>query len=259
MNKIVFFRFYEELNDFLPIEKRKVRFEHNFIDRASVKDMIESLGVPHIEIDMILVNGNSVNFNYIVEDRDDISVYPVFESLDISNIQHLRNKPLREPKFIADVHLGALARHIRMLGFDILYRNNFSDEEIILTSVKENRAILTKDRELLKNHKITHGYWIRNKETEEQVKEVINRFNLKNDIKEFLRCLECNNLLEPAAKEKFEERIPPKVKQLHNEFWYCKYCDKIYWRGTHFEKMSAFIKKLKDDLHLKTILSVMAI
>ena len=117
MIKKVTFRFYEELNDFLPEEKRKVRFAHQFIDRASVKDMIESLGVPHIEIDLILANGKSVEFSYIVEDKDDISVYPVFESMDITDVQHLRSKPLRDPKFIADVHLGSLVKYMRMLGF----------------------------------------------------------------------------------------------------------------------------------------------
>lgn len=248
MTKIVTFRFYEELNDFLPEEKRKVSFQHSFTGRSSIKDMIESLGVPHTEIDMILVNGNSVDFSYIVEGGDSISVYPVFESIDISNAQHLRNKPLREPKFIADVHLGSLVKYMRMLGFDVLYRNNFSNKEIIDISLKDNRTILTKNRGLLKNNKITHCYWVRNEGTEEQVKEIISRFDLKDNISEFLRCLECNNILVPAEKDKIEERIPPKVKQWHNEFWYCTQCDKIYWKGTHYEKMAKFIVRLRNDL-----------
>jgi hypothetical protein len=246
--KRAFLRFYEELNDFLPPDKRKVRFEHDFIDRASVKDMIESLGVPHTEIDMILVNGNSVDFSYVINDEDDISVYPVFESFDISNIQHLRSKPLREPKFIADVHIGSLARYLRMLGFNVLYKNDFSNQEIIDLSLTEKRAILTKDRKLLKNSKVTHGYWIRNEEPEEQVKEVIIRFNLKDDVKEFLRCLECNNILEPVEKEKVENRIPPKVKKWQNEFWYCRNCDKVFWKGSHYKEMRKFIERIKDDL-----------
>ncbi len=106
--KKVFIRFYEELNDFLPKEKQKKRFTHYFIDRTSVKDLIESLGIPHTEVDLILVNGKSVSFKYIIKNGDDISVYPVFESLDISDVQHLRAKPLRKPKFICDVHLGNL-------------------------------------------------------------------------------------------------------------------------------------------------------
>ncbi len=248
MIKKAFFRFYEELNDFLPEEKRKVRFTYEFIDRTSVKDMIESLGVPHSEIDMVLVNGGSVDFNYIVLNEDEISVYPVFESLDISNVQHLRYKPLREPKFIADVHLGSLARYLRMLGFDVFYKNNLSDEEIIETALQERRAILTKDRDLLKNNRITHGYWIRNDSIEGQLKEVIERFDLKENINEFMRCLECNSILIPVEKHKIEDRLPPKVKEWQDQFWYCENCDKIYWRGTHYEKMIKFIEHLRNDL-----------
>ena len=248
MIKKASFRFYEELNDFLPAEKKKIRFEHKFIDRTSVKDMIESMGVPHTEIDMILVNGKSVDFSYLVKNGDDISVYPVFESIDITPLQHLREKPLREPKFIADVHLGSLAKYLRMLGFDVLYKSSFSNEVIIKMSLTENRTILTQSRELLKNNRITHGYWIRNDEVEDQVKDVILRFDLKNNIREFSRCLECNNILEPIEKEKIGERIPPKVKQWQNEFWYCKHCDMIYWKGTHYKKMFEFVRKIRDNL-----------
>ena len=248
MIKKAFFRFYEELNDFLPEEKRKVRFEHQFVDRTSVKDMIESLGVPHSEIDMILVNGDSVDFNYFVQNDDEISVYPVFESLDISGVQHLRKVPLRDPKFIADVHLGSLAKYLRMFGFDVLYENESSDDEIIETSLSEKRAILTKDRELLKNNRITHGYWIRSSSVEEQVKEVIERFDLKENIREFLRCLECNAVLTPVEKDKIEDRLPPKVNEWQNEFWYCASCDKIYWKGTHYEKMLKFVGHLRNEL-----------
>ncbi len=167
-----YLRFYEELNDFLPEERKKKRFTHHFIDRTSVKDLIESLGVPHTEVDLILVNGKSVNFKYLINDGDDISVYPVFESFDITEVQHLRPKPLRKPKFVADVHLGRLTRYLRMMGFDVSYKNNFDDDEIVRISLKEKRAILTKDRGILKRRDVTHGFWIRSTKVEEQVKEV---------------------------------------------------------------------------------------
>ena len=242
--KTAFFRFYEELNDFLSKEKRKTRFEHNFVDRTSIKDMIESLGVPHTEIDLILVNGNSVNFAYLVNDKDDISVYPVFESLDISNIQHLRAKPLRNKKFVLDVHLGTLAKYLRMMGFDTIYKNDYNDEEIIEISSNERRTILTRDRGILKRNVVTHGYWIRDQNPELQLKEVVERFNLKNQIREFERCLECNAKLEKADREKIIERLPLKVRQRQNNFWYCKNCDNIYWRGSHFEKMKEIINRV---------------
>ncbi len=245
--KTAYFRFYEELNDFLPKEKRKTRFEHKFIDRASVKDMIESLGVPHTEVDLILVNGTSANFSYIVNDSDVISVYPVFESFDISDVQHLRAKPLRNPKFILDVHLGTLARYLRMIGFNTKYRNDYSDDEIVEISLKDKRTILTRDKGILKRSNVTHGYWIRNENPESQLNEVVNRFNLKKQIKEFERCLECNTKLEKIDKEKVIDKLPLKVKMRQNEFWYCKTCDKVYWQGTHFEKMGKIIGRLFQE------------
>ena len=244
--KKVYFRFYEELNDFLPEEKRKIRFVLNYIDRASVKDVIESLGAPHTEIDLILVNGDSVRFDYLINDGDDISVYPVFESLDITNVQHLRPKPLRNPKFVADVHLGRLARYLRMMGFDVLYKNDFDDNEIVRLSLSERRAILTRDRGILKRNEVTHGYWIRSIKVKEQVIEVIKRFDLKNNIKEFSRCINCNSALESIPKSKIIAELPPKVSKSQESFSRCPACKKNYWKGTHHQKMLSFIQSVKD-------------
>ena len=245
MLKKIILRFYEELNDFLPSTKRKKRFEHNFIDRKSVKDLIESLGVPHTEVDLILVNGKSVGFDYLVNDCDDISVYPEFESLDITNLQKLRPKPLRKPKFILDVHLGTLARYMRMIGLDTLYKNEFTDEEIVGISLKERRAILTKDRGILKRSEVTRGYWIRSSKTIEQLKEVLLRFDLKDQIKEFSRCLLCNSILKKIAKGKILACLPQKVKEQQNSFYICTTCDKIFWKGSHFQRMREIIAKLQ--------------
>jgi uncharacterized protein with PIN domain len=242
----IYLRFYEELNDFLPEEKKKKRFVHHFIDRTSVKDLIESLGVPHTEVDLILANDKSVNFKYLINDGDDISVYPVFESLDISNVQHLRPKPLRNPKFVADVHLGRLTRYLRMMGFDVYYKNDLSDEEIVKISLKERRAILTRDIGILKRTEVTHAYFIRTDKVEKQTEEVIIRFDLQNEIKEFSRCLECNELLKSIKKETIVKQLPPKVSQTHNEFYQCPSCKKIYWKGTHYQRMLSFIQSLKN-------------
>lgn len=241
------FRFYEELNDFLPNSKRKIRFENEFIGRTSIKDLIESIGVPHTEIDLILVNGKSIGFDYLVKDNDYISVYPVFESLDISALQHLRPKPLRENKFVLDVHLGTLARYLRMLGFDSVYKNDFADKEIVKISLKENRTILTKDKGILKRSEVTHGHFIHNKDPKKQILEVVNRFDLKNQIIEFSRCLNCNSKIEKIEKEKVIDQIPPKVKEWQNEFWICSNCNKIYWKGTHYENMMILIHKINEE------------
>lgn len=243
--KTVTLRFYEELNDFLPFHRKKKRFTHTFIDRTSVKDLIESLGISHTEVDLILVNGKSVNFKYLVKDGDEIAVYPEFESLDISNLQKLRPKPLRKPKFVLDVHLGSLAKYMRLLGFDSLYNNNYSDEELVKISLTEKRAILTKDRGILKRAEVTHGYWIRSAKVFDQIREVIQRFNLKNLINEFSRCLVCNSMLKKISKEIIINRLPKKVSEWQNEFYYCKQCDKIFWKGSHHAKMRGIIERIK--------------
>ncbi len=244
--KSVRFRFYEELNDFLPEQKRKVCFEHHFIDRTSVKDVIESIGIPHTEVDLILINGKSVGFDYLINNGDEISIYPVFESLDITEVQHLRTKPLRNPKFIADVHLGKLSRYLRMLGIDVIYHNNSRDNQIVIISIDEHRTILTRDLGILKRKDVSHGYFVRNTNVKKQIFEVIKRFDLKNEVKEFTRCIECNELLADVAKGTIVNQLPPKVAASKNEFSVCHFCNKIYWKGTHYQRMLSFIKTVKQ-------------
>lgn len=241
----IYIRFYEELNDFLPVDKRKIRFQHSFIGRVSIKDLIESFGIPHTEIDLILVNNESVGFNYIVNDKDDISVYPQFESFDIKQVQHLRPQPLREPKFVLDVQLGSLSKYMRMFGFDTIYKSRYSKIEIISFSINEVRTILTKDKELLKRNEVSHGYWIRNTKVTDQLKEVIERFQLNNLIHPLSRCMICNSVLREIEKEKIIEHLQENTRKLFNEFYICPTCSRIYWKGSHYKNMTEIIKGIK--------------
>ncbi len=245
--KNITIRFYEELNVFLKPVNRKVRFDYSFWGTPSVKDIIESLGVPHTEVDLILVNNKSVNFDYLVYNGEDIAVYPVFESFDIRNIQHLRPLPLRETKFILDVHLGKLAKLLRFCGFDTYYKNTLTDDEIITISINEKRTILTRDVGILKNSKVDRGYFIRNTKAENQLLEVIKRFDLKNSLNPFSRCSICNSLLIPVEKKTIIAELPPKVVEYYNEFCKCEQCNKIYWRGSHFQKLNSVIKRAKEE------------
>jgi len=235
------FRFYEELNDFLPPKRRKTSFAFFFKGSSTVKNAIEEMGVPHVEVDLILVNGNPVDFSYKLRKEDRVSVYPVFESLDISNVQRSRKKPLREPRFILDVHLGKLAKYIRMCGFDALFEMNMNDRDIVSISVSEHRIILTRDRELLKVKLVTHGYWIRSAKPEEQLREVIHRFDLKTLLKPFTRCIECNGMLDDVPKDEIIHMLLPKTRDFYTDFKRCTGCGKIYWEGSHYEKMKNFI------------------
>ena len=238
------FRFYEELNDFLPEHRKKSSFSFGFTGHPSVKDSIESLGVPHTEVDLILVNGESVSFSYRLEAEDTISVFPVFESFDISGIARLRERPLRDPRFILDVHLGKLARFLRMLGFDSLYRNDYDDPEIAEIAGREGRIVLTRDRGLLKRKIITRGYCVRSRNAAEQVKETVKRFQLRDMVDLFRRCISCNGVIEPADKADVLDLLPPRTREYYDRFYRCRACGKIYWQGSHYIKMRGFIENL---------------
>lgn len=241
------FRFYEELNDFIPEYRKKERFEYTFNDNPAVKDTIEAIGVPHTEVDLILVNGISVDFTHQIGHGDDVAVYPVFESLDISPVVRLRPKPLREPRFILDCHLGTLARNLRLLGFDSLYRNDFHDEEIIRISDFEKRIILTRDIGILKHGNVTRGYWIRNISPDDQTREVLYRFDLLSGIHAFTRCSHCNGTITSVKKEDIVELLEPRTGQYYDQFFRCKDCNHIYWKGSHYDKLQEKIKRWKNS------------
>jgi len=235
------FRFYEELNDFLPPGRRKVTFVHAWKGTASVKDIVESLGVPHTEVDLILANGESVDFAYRPKDGDRISVYPMFESFDISPAQRLRPRPLREPRFVLDGHLGRLARYLRMLGFDTLWSNDADDEKLAHISQQQTRTLLTRDQGLLKRKDVTRGYWVRSTAPREQLREVLERFDLYRAATPFTRCMACNGLLRSATLEEVKERLPPRTALYYHEFWQCERCAKVYWEGPHVRRMETLL------------------
>jgi uncharacterized protein with PIN domain len=247
MNRAIF-RFYGELNDFLPPTHRQRDIIYSFQNAPAVKDAIEALGVPHTEVDLIIANGQSVGFGYRVSDGDRIAVYPVFESLDISPIVQLREKPLRRIAFVADVHLGKLARLLRLLGFDTVHSNAYHDSELVAIAAREGRIVLTRDRGLLKHNAVTHGYWLRSTEPIEQAREVVRRFNLETLIDPFRRCLVCNGLLVPVEKQRILEQLPPKVAAEHEEYFLCSSCHRPYWRGTHYPKLEAQIAAIMRDV-----------
>lgn len=246
---LAWFRFYEELNEFLSSDKRKKLFAYSFKGNPSVKDAIEALGIPHVEVDLILVNSLSVNFSNKLRDGDLVSVYPVFESLDITPLIHLREKPLRDTRFVLDVHLGKLAKYLRLYGFDTFYRTDLNDREIINLSLSEKRIILTHDIGLLKNNRVTHGYWIRSQFLEEQLKEVLKRLDLVNQIMPFTRCMECNELLTEVPKGDILDRLLPHTRELYDKFRKCPGCNRIYWEGSHYEKMRKYIDNVIKNVN----------
>ena len=237
-------RFYEELNDFLSYERRSREYIVKSNDSRSVKDLIESQGVPHTEIDLILVNSESVGFDYKIQAGDRISVYPCFESLDITTVSRLDRLPLRSPRFIADVNLGKLSRHLRLLGLDCQYDNRIDDVKITIVSQGEKRIVLTRDRALLKRKSISHGIFIHSQEAIVQAREVIRRINLENYIAPFTRCLRCNGLLIRVGKSCVHDLVPTEIVDSLHTFYRCQLCCNVYWKGSHWDRLNDIIKKI---------------
>jgi len=242
------FRFYEELNDFLPPGRRKASFVHVFHGSPAVRDVIQAIGVPHSAVDLLLVDGRSVGFEHRLQGGERVAVYPVFERLDISPLLHLRPKPLRQTRFILDVHLGRLARHLRMLGFDCAWRRECSDVEIIDQALLENRIILTRDIGILKQKRVTHGYWLRNTRPAGQLAEVVEALDLQGQARPFTRCMECNSLIRPIAPEDLVGRIDPDILGRFEAFWECAACSRVYWQGSHWWRM---LRLVQGILHRK--------
>lgn len=237
-------RFYEELNDFLSPEKRRIDFIMEFPSRRSVKDLVESLGVPHTEIDVILANGESVDFTYIVSDNDRISVYPVFESLDVTHLSRLRDVPLRDTRFVLDVHLGKLAKYLRMMGFDCDYSIDRNDDELARICTDEKRILLTRDRNLLKRGNITRALCIHSTVSEQQAAEVIARLDLAGSIRAFSRCMNCNGPVIELDPADIPFDAPEGVKKWCNEYYRCGNCLRLYWKGSHADRMSERIERI---------------
>jgi uncharacterized protein with PIN domain len=238
------FRFYAELKDHLPAGQQLGVVEKPFFLPASVKDMIEAIGVPHTEVDLILVNGESADLTRLIQDGDRVAVYPVFESIDITPVLRVRPQPLRETKFVLDVHLGKLAGYLRMLGFDALYSNRVSDLELVRMSCAEKRILLTRDRGVLKHSAVTHGYWLRETDSRRQAAEIVQRFDLGRSLRPFTRCMVCNALLQAVAKEEVRGRVPPGVWEGRDEFRKCPGCGRVYWNGSHYRRMQRWIEEL---------------
>jgi len=276
------FRFYEELNDFLAPHRRKRAIVYRFRGSPSVKDAIEAQGVPHAEVDLIIVarregetdadrdrepgsraegsrlapspdrvaspeRSRSVGFDYRLRPGDRVAVYPVFESLDITPITRLQDRPLRRTRFILDVHLGKLARLLRLLGFDTAYDNRWDDRAIVRRAQAEHRVILTRDRRLLMIGSVTHGYWIRSDDPEEQARAVLRRFDLRGQTRLFTRCPVCNGSVAPVAKAEIEELLEPKTRLYYQEFRRCAECGRIYWAGSHHGEIRRRMERILAD------------
>ncbi len=241
------FRFYGNLNDFLPRVRRGVAFAHSFGARAAVKDVIESFGVPHPEIDLLIAGNSSIDFAYHLQGGDRIAAYPLFRGLDIAAISRVRPPALGEVRFVLDTHLGRLAAYLRLAGFDCLYANDWDDEHLAQISASDRRILLTRDAGLLKRSIVVYGYWMRETNPRRQLAEISTRLDLVSRAHPFRRCLRCNALIEPVPKAIVLDRLPPRTRRHYDQFYRCAGCGRVYWKGAHYEEMRAVLKVVSSE------------
>jgi len=243
----VWFRFYGELNDFMRPERRARRFAHRLRAPASVKDTIEALGAPHPEVDVIVVNGQAVDFGYLVRDGDRVAVYPRFRSMDLGDVARV-GEPEPDPiQFVLDIHLQKLASLLRLAGFDAEVRDE--DAEIARSGGREARVVLTRDLALLKRNEVRWGYWVRSTDPPRQFLELVRWFDLAGRAEPFSRCLCCNRPLRAVAKEEVVDRLPPRTRAAFNDFHLCDGCGRIYWRGSHYQRLQRVLQDAMGGPH----------
>jgi uncharacterized protein len=234
-------RVYGSLNDFLPAARRQSALVCTFESSPSVKDLVEALGIPHPEIDLLIVDGGPVDFGYRLRDGDRVAVYPLIRAFDLGDIARLRPPPQTEPRFVADVHLGRLTAYLRLAGFDTTYRNDWSDDEIVAISASEDRVLLTRDVGVLKHRIVKRGYFLRETQPGRQLVEVLRAFELVTRATPFTRCLRCNSRLRVVPKDRVQDLLQPRTCEYYFEFSRCPTCARIYWQGSHYSRMSLFI------------------
>lgn len=238
------FEFRGNLNDFLVHAHRNRRFECACAEAATVKHMIEALGVPHTEVGATTVNDSPASLHYLLQDRDQVTVHPHAAPLRCPDTSLLQAAP---PLFLADAHLGGLARLLRMAGFDTLYDNALHDDEIARIALEEARIILTRDRELLKRRAVSSGCYIRSLQPAEQMREMMARFDLAHCAQPFTLCLHCNQPLAPVDKAAVLDLLPPSVQKCQTAFSRCACCERVYWKGSHWQRMHAMLHALLSE------------
>lgn len=235
-------RFHGDLNIFLGSKAVGALIERRLAEKTSIKDVIESCGVPHPEVDLILVGDQAVGFDHTLGTDANVEVFPVENHGTVHADKRLQTIVIS--RFVADGHLGGLTRNLRLLGFDITYSQNADDRRLLELMVREKRALLTRDRRLLMHAIVQHAYYPRSQNADEQTIEVVRRFDLSTLIAPLTRCLRCNAVLEEAAKADIIDKLEPLTKIYYDQFRRCSRCNQIYWSGSHLPKLQKRIEEI---------------
>lgn len=217
----------------------------------SVKDVVESLGVPHPEVGLLLLDGVPVGFDHRVGGPTDdgrdrrLAVFPPWRTLPLPAGVTPTPAPGDPTRFVLDVHLGALTRRLRWLGMDCWYRRDADDAELARVAVDQQRILLTRDRGLLRRGIVVHGYLPRADDPDAQTLEVVERYGLVRHLDPGSRCVHCNARLEPVSLDEVAEVVPPRSRAAFDEFARCGGCGRVFWPGSHHDALSDLLARVR--------------
>lgn len=203
----------------------------------SVKDAVEALGVPHVEIGRVSVDGRPAGLEETLRGGERVGVHPPTRA-------QLRQVGSR---FVCDVHLGVLARRLRLLGFDTWYRTHADDDELARVAAVQQRVLLSRDRGLLKRRAVVNGYCPRSDAPDEQLAEVVRRYGLAGRLAPLTRCARCNGPLTDIDKAVVVDQLPPATRREHDHFARCTECGQVYWPGTHVPRIVTLLADAVAD------------
>lgn len=213
---------------------------------ASIKDVVESFGLPHTEVGRLQVDDVEIDFNHLIARPCRIDIWPVTIPWSVLEPSVLRPEPLPQIHFLVDANVSKLARLLRMAGFDATTNLHLEDDELAVYAKKERRILLSKDRGLLMRRNVVFGRIIRAIEPLAQFKEIINLLALHSQMHPFSRCLLCNCPLKPVAKKQINHLLEPLTRRYYNDFSQCPDCEKLYWPGSHVLKMLPLLTMGQD-------------
>lgn len=203
--------------------------------RRSVKDLLESHGLPHVEVGALQVDGRPTTLGALVRPGTRLDVHPPHAGPPGATVWPTPPEPRR---FVLDVHLGTLARRLRAAGFDTWWSNDADDPELAERSVTERRILLTRDRGLLMRRVVVHGHCPRSPDPDEQLDEVVQRWGLAERARPFTRCVSCNGRLLPVDRAAVLDQLPPRTRVEHDTFARCDGCGQVFWPGSHVDALT---------------------
>lgn len=227
----------------------KKEIDYPLTRRASIKDIIEALHIPHTEISSIFQNDTEISFSHIPEAGERIFLHSFSHGTDVTQPSLLRPDPLPITSFIVDINVGKLARLLRMSGIDTVYDPQWQEKDIAEMAAADRRILLSRNRDLLRRKCILWGHLVRAEQPEKQLAEVMTLFGLRDAIQPFSRCLQCNALLQPVGKSTILHRLEPLTRKYYRKFHVCPDCEQIFWRGSHHKRMEELIERVHHSLN----------